>query len=163
MAPAEYTALSNDALNDERSTAPHPAETVEEDREHPTKTFEDDHEHPTMKFEDDQEHPANFEDDREHPTIRTTYSAVSHGSSPATSNNALPSHNALAKPSPMRLSWPWYTILAQVTADFIICLAPLTFFALGWCAFKLSGEELSTWGGSVQEWSLVVCEEPRRY
>ena len=58
---------------------------------------------------------------------------------------------------PLGLARPWYITLTQGVLDIVLGLAPITFFALAWCAFTLSGKEVSAWGASVQQWSLVVC------
>lgn len=53
------------------------------------------------------------------------------------------------------ISNTWYIFILSTTTDVLMCLAPASFFTLAWCAFKLSGQEVSPWGTSIQQWVLV--------
>ena len=68
----------------------------------------------------------------------------------------LPSSSTISQPEPRELVHSWYTSVTQSVLDIVICVALLAFFALALCAYSLSGKEVSAWGTSVQEWSLIV-------
>jgi hypothetical protein len=87
---------------------------------------------------------------------QATYSTVSGNSSFSIPRKPLGSGHTRAQVSPLPLSRPWSQTLFNGVLDAFLCLAPLSFFTLGWCAYRLDGKEISDWGTAVQEWSLIV-------
>lgn len=96
-----------------------------------------------------------FVTESKHDT-QANYSKISGRSSFSIPRKPLQSDDRPAQASPVPLSRPWYTTLMHTALDVFIFFAPLTFFTLAWCAYQLGGKEVSAWGISVQEWSLIV-------
>lgn len=101
------------------------------------------------------QHDGNFQYEPNHltPAVYSTIPGVPSHSIP---RKPLQSSETTSQPRPLKSARPWYTLLTQGVLDIVLCIAPLTFFGLAWCALSLSGKEVSRWGTSVQEWSLIV-------